>query len=419
MLALVDGDAFFASIEQAVKPHLKGKPVVTGKERNIVATASYEARAYGINLGVPLWDAKKMCPDLVILPTDYETVSLYSKRMHDIIRRFSPAVEEYGIDEAFADLKGLRSYHHASYEQIGDRLRNTVHSELGITVTVGIAKTKTLCKIAASLVKPNGLKLLKYLEDEKPYPVEDIWGVGPATAALLRKYSIHTAQQFASLSQERVEQLLNKPGVQTWQELNGIPSIEFEAQKLSYQSIGKTKTFTPPSRDKEYVFAQLLKNVENACMKARRYHQGAKKISIYLKKQDFRGMGIEAKLLRATAYPNDLTKIVRDLFEEVWIDTDYRATGVILSHLVPLNPIQPTLFDDPIQVANVQRLYGAVDMLREQYGKHSVHLAASLPAQRTQHISTRGDTPKRKETLLKGETKRLRLPLPMLQVTLR
>src|SRR3989344_7825990 len=110
MLAHVDGDAFFASVEQAVKPWLKGKPVVTGKERNIVAAASYEAKRFGVKRGVSLWDAKKMCPDLVVLPTDYETVSIFSKRMYAIMRRYTPAVEEYSVDEGFIDLTGLRRF---------------------------------------------------------------------------------------------------------------------------------------------------------------------------------------------------------------------------------------------------------------------------------------------------------------------
>src|SRR5688572_2768260 len=95
----VDGDAFFASVAQAVDPRLKGKPVVTGQERGIIAAASYEAKALGIRRGVSLWDARKICKELVVLPTDYETCSLYSKRMYEIIREYTPNVEEYSIDE--------------------------------------------------------------------------------------------------------------------------------------------------------------------------------------------------------------------------------------------------------------------------------------------------------------------------------
>jgi DNA polymerase-4/DNA polymerase V len=104
----MDADAFFASCEQAIHPELRGKPVVTGRERGIVAAASYEAKGRGVKRGMGLFDVKKVCPDVILLPSDYETYSLFSVRMFEILRRFSPDVEEYSIDEAFVDLTGLR-----------------------------------------------------------------------------------------------------------------------------------------------------------------------------------------------------------------------------------------------------------------------------------------------------------------------
>ena len=106
-----DGDAFFTSVEQAADPSLKGRPVVTGRERGIIACASYEAKALGVKRGISLRDARKICPQLVVLPSDYETYSLYSRRMFDIARRFPPIVEEYSIDEGFSAIAGLRSGH--------------------------------------------------------------------------------------------------------------------------------------------------------------------------------------------------------------------------------------------------------------------------------------------------------------------
>ncbi len=119
----LDADAFFASCEQAIHPELKGRPVITGKERGIVAAASYEAKARGVQRGVRLSEVKKLCPDAVILPSDYETYSLFSVRMFEIMRRFSPDVEEYSIDEAFVDLTGLRRSFHGSYEAIAEKMQ--------------------------------------------------------------------------------------------------------------------------------------------------------------------------------------------------------------------------------------------------------------------------------------------------------
>ena len=105
----IDGDAFFTSCEEAIQPELKGKPLITGGERGIVACASYAAKKLGIKRGIALHEAKRICPGLIVLPSDYETYSLFSRRMFNIMRRFTPQVEEYSIDEAFADLTGITS----------------------------------------------------------------------------------------------------------------------------------------------------------------------------------------------------------------------------------------------------------------------------------------------------------------------
>src|SRR5512143_740842 len=135
----VDADAFFASCEQAIHPELRGRPVITGKERGIVAAASYEAKARGVSRGVRLSEVKKICPEAVILPSDYETYSLFSVRMFEILRRFSPDVEEYSIDEAFVDLTGLRRSSHGPYELIARAMQTAIETELGITVSAGVS----------------------------------------------------------------------------------------------------------------------------------------------------------------------------------------------------------------------------------------------------------------------------------------
>jgi DNA polymerase-4/DNA polymerase V len=156
----LDADAFFASCEQAIHPELKGKPVITGKERGIVAAASYEAKARGVTRGVRLSDVKKICPDAVILPSDYETYSLFSLRMFAIIRRFTPDVEEYSIDEAFADLTGLRRNFHGPYSMIARKMQETVEKELGITVSIGVSLSKVLAKVGSKHKKPRGITMM-------------------------------------------------------------------------------------------------------------------------------------------------------------------------------------------------------------------------------------------------------------------
>ena len=418
----VDADAFFASCEQAIHPELRGRPVITGKERGIVAAASYEAKAKGIKRGMRLFEVKKVCPDAVILPSDYETYSLFSLRMFEIFRRFSPDVEEYSIDEAFVDLTGLRRSFHGSYAMIAGKLQETVEKELGITVSVGVSLSKVLAKIGSKHRKPHGLTLIPgrdihlYLEN---LPVEKVWGIGPNTAAFLNKHRITTALQFARKDETFIKNYLSKPYQEIWHELNGrsVYPVVTEA-KNSYQSISKAKTFTPPSTDETFIFAQLSKNLENACIKARRYMLAATRLIVFLKGQDFRSFGVEIRLSLPSAYPACLMGPLKEGFSRVFSpNTLYRQTGVVLAGLVPDDGSRYTLFDDTTKIEKMAKIYEAVDSLSGKYGKHIVQHGSSLPTrQQAQHEGDRGDVPVRKTETFKGENKRQRLGLPVLNI---
>jgi len=417
----LDADAFFASCEQAVHPEFKGKPVITGKERGIVAAASYEAKARGIKRGMRLFEVKKACPEAVVLPSDYETYSLFSLRMFEILRRFSPDVEEYSIDEAFVDLTGLRRSFHGPYGTIAQRMKETVETELGITVSVGVSLSKVLAKIGSKHRKPSGLTLIPgrdihiYLEK---LPLGKVWGIGPNTAAFLRKFGITTALGFAQQDDSFVHKHLSKPYMEIWHELNGRSAYPVTTEsKSSYQSISKARTFTPPSHDEPFIFAQLSKNLENACIKARRYKLSATRLIIFLRRQDFRDSGVEIRFNRPTSYPVELFDPLREGFDQVYQPhTLYRQTGVVLSGLVPDSDVQYTLFDNTAKIERMARIYNAVDALSGKFGKHTIQHAASLPTKiQSQHEGDRGDMPERKTDLLKGENKRQRLGLPMLR----
>src|SRR5450759_1134703 len=267
----IDGDAFFTSCEEVIHPELKGKPLITGGERGIVACASYAAKKLGIKRGVALHEAKRICPGLIVLPSDYETYSLFSRRMFNIMRRFTPQVEEYSIDEAFADLTGMRRALRASYESISLMIQTEIGREMGITVSAGLSITKVLAKVASKHRKPMGFTVIPgraiaaYLET---LPAEKVWGIGPATTDYLSKMGVKTALEFARLSEKTVRERFTKPGVEIWRELRGesvYPVLPEE--KSSYTSISKTKTFAPPTSDRDYLFAHLLRNLESACIK--------------------------------------------------------------------------------------------------------------------------------------------------------
>ncbi len=418
----IDADAFFASCEQAIHPELRGKPVITGKERGIVAAASYEAKARGIERGMRLFEAKKVCPEVILLPSDYETYSLFSVRMFEILRRFSPIVEEYSIDEAFVDLTGLRRAYHGPYEEIAKRMQDTIQQELGLSVSVGVSLSKVLAKIGSKHKKPHGLTFItgreihRYLEK---LPVQKVWGIGPNTAAFLDKHGVYTALDFARKDERFVKQYLSKPYQEIWHELNGrsVYPVTVET-KTSYQSISKAKTFTPASSDEGFVFAQLSKNLENACIKARRYSLAATRLIIFLRKQDFTSQGVEIKLSRPTAYPVELFGVLREGFKALFDPTAlYRQTGVVLSGLRSQSERQFDLFEDTTRIEKLSRVYRALDEIAGKYGKHTIGHGSSLPTKlQAQHEGERGDIPIRKKKLLKGETERQRLGLPMLHI---
>src|SRR5574341_2327350 len=219
----IDGDAFFASCEQSRRPQLQGRPVVTGKERGIAASMSYEAKARGVTRGMRLAEIRKVCPEAVMLPSDYETYSLLSTRFFAIVRRYTPDVEEYSIDECFADLTGLRRPLRLTYLQIAERIKKELDTALGFTFSVGLAPNKVVAKIASKWQKPSGLtaipdrELHRYLAQ---LPVWNVWGIGPQTTALLKKHGIETALQFAQRPEVWVKKYCSKPFYDIWQELN-------------------------------------------------------------------------------------------------------------------------------------------------------------------------------------------------------
>jgi DNA polymerase-4/DNA polymerase V len=414
----VDGDCFFASCEVARRPELRGKPVVTGLERGIVSSLTYEAKARGIGRPMPLWEVRKLCPEVVCLPSDYETYSLYSLRMFNIVRRFTPAVEEYSIDECFADLTGLRRPLGMSYEKMAERIKSALDNELGFTFSVGLSTSKVLAKIGSKWKKPSGLTVIPGREIDYflgRTAVDQVWGIGPQTGAYLQKQGIHTALQFIEQEEGWVERNLAKPHREIWRELRGEMVHAVDTQKKnSYQSISKTKTFTPPSKSPEYIFSQLSKNAENACIKLRRHGLGTQKVFFFLKTQEFRYFGYEFALSHPTDNPVEIIRMMDKYFSSVYTASRFfRASGVILMGLRPQTSRQGDLFSEVLAAERISRIFASTDELARRYGKHSLFLGSSFQAMTgAQHAGERQNVAARE--LFRGETVRKHLAIPFL-----
>lgn len=421
----VDCDAFFTSVEQSLNPELRNKPVITGKERGIAASMSYEAKAKGVTRGMRLHDIKRICPDCVLLPNDYESYSLVSKRLYGIIRRFTPDVEEYSIDEAFAELTGLRRIYRTSYENIALKIKQTIQSELGFTVSVGLSLTKSLAKICSKQNKPDGFTCVKGYELHdflKNIPTERVCGFGPSSTALLKKNRIYSIFDFVNRPEIFAKKLFGKIGIELWNELRGtlIHPVNMEAKK-DQVTLSKVKTFTPPTNDKAFVRAQLLRNVESAFIKLRRHHLRTKEIFILLRNHEYRGMSLGAELTRETSSTMEVVSMISQLFEKLFCSNQkYRQSGIVLCNLKADKDTQYDLFEDPCQIQSLKSLSQCTDEINNRFGKHAIHLGSTHYLTKfAQHIGKRGDFAQRKKNLLKGENFRQRINIPLWNIQMK
>jgi DNA polymerase IV len=205
-----DADAFFASVEQRDDPRLRGRPVIVGG--GVVLAASYEAKAYGIRTAMGGRQALRLCPDAVVVPPRFSAYTEASRAMFDVFEDTSPVVEGLSIDEAFLDVRGMERIA-GTPEQIAVRVRAAVRERVGLPVTVGVARTKFLAKVASGVAKPDGLLVVpadRELAFLHPLPVECIWGVGPATAAKLHAWNVRTVGQLAALSEPTLVAMLGQ-----------------------------------------------------------------------------------------------------------------------------------------------------------------------------------------------------------------
>ncbi len=392
----IDGDAFFVGVEVAKNPALKGLPVVTGEERGIVSALSYEAKALGITRGMPIFQVEREFPSVRILPGDYKAYVHYSDMMFAIVRRYAYGIEEYSIDECFADFTGLDRTLKKSYKEIAAQIKNEVSAELGLSVSVGLAPSKVLAKVASNWVKPNGLTEITQVTISDfltKTPIGKVWGIGPKTSEFLTARGIHTANDFKMKDHGWVEQCLSKPYETIWRELQGEPVMAVDIEiKTAYSSIQKTHTFHPPTNDKEFLWSQLSKHIEDACKKARHYDLVPKKISIFLKTQNFKFATRTVTLPVPSSAPEISLALARAQFDEMHTNgLLYRTAGVTLLELVPNFVLQDDLFGGTNKAKKLELIYKQIDSLEEKFGKRMVHLGSTHNALEQKEKGTKAD----------------------------
>lgn len=392
----IDGDAFFVGVEIAKNPKLKGLPVVTGEERGIVSALSYEAKALGVVRGMPIFRVKKEFPHVIILPGDYASYAEYSSRMFEIVNRYAYGVEEYSIDECFADVTGLDRTLKMPYRKIAERIKKEINDELGLSVSIGLAPTKVLAKVASNWVKPNGLTIID-IETASMFlakvPIGKVWGIGQRTADVLIRRGVHTALDFSNQSLSWVNMCLSKPYETIWRELNSVSLMEVNTEtKDIYSSIQKTHTFHPTTNDKTFLWSQLSKHIEDACRKARYYKLVPKKISIFLKTKDFKIVSAGVAFPSPSNSPETSLSLAHTLFKKIHTEgVLYRTAGVALEDLVSNFVSQKDLFGGTLKGDKFDVIHKQIDSLEEKLGKRVIYLGSTRQALKHKTVGTDAD----------------------------
>ncbi|MFN3485509.1 MAG: DNA polymerase thumb domain-containing protein [Planctomycetota bacterium] len=361
----VDIDAFFASVEQLLDPRLRGRPVAVGS--GVVASASYEARARGLHNGMPLHQARRLCPDLTVLPGRHDVYRCFTDALWDLLRRLAPAVETH-LDEAFADFSGTERAFPDPWALARD-LKEAAFRETGLRVTVGAARTRLLAKLAAQSVKPDGLRVLAPGEEDSfllPLPVEALPGVGPRTAELFGDLNLRTVADLRALPRETLRRLLGRPGEVLYDRARGLDTRPLRAGEIP-RSVSRETSLESPSADPAVLEPLLSYLLDRALGALRRAGLRARTLTVRLGYADGPQEEV-SETAGPTAGAAELQPRARVLLGRLHRRrVALRRLGVVLSNLV-LESGQLELFGDPRRRA----LEAAVDAVRRRYGHGAI-----------------------------------------------
>lgn len=377
----VDMDAFYASVEQRDNPDWRGKPVIVGGTgaRGVVATASYEARKFGVGSAMSMSKARKLCPNGIFVDGNHAYYEAVSAELMEILSSFSPAVEPLSLDEAFLDIDGL-SRHYESPVAMAHAVKKRIYDELGLVASVGIGANKYLAKLASDLEKPNGLVWIR--DDEirevlRPLPVTRLWGVGSFTASKLMAKGIATIGDVADTPLGVLVDLLGKQAY-TFKELaEGIDRRKVVPVRKA-QSIGNEETFPEDIWARADVVKELLRLSEKVGGRLRRSGHFAMTITLKVRFATFRTVSRSVTLKEAACYDEVIYRTACELYDKLHANEPIRLLGVTASHLTEMEEV--SLFVDDAE-AKKKSLYQTVDALKAKFGS-SIITKANLIAKK-------------------------------------
>jgi DNA polymerase IV len=376
----VDLDAFFAAVEQRDRPELRGRPVVVGgggpNQRGVVSAASYEARRFGVRSAMPLRTAGRLCPDAVFLPVDGRKYQHVSREVMAILRRFTPLVEPISIDEAFLDVTAS----HALFgdgQAIASAIKRAVRTELGLTISAGVATTKLVAKIASDLRKPDGLVVVPPGTEAAflaPLSIGRLWGVGAKTAAVLAEHGVSTIGDLAALDPAGLGRRMGSHAATLVARAHGLDGDRVVSEGEGAKSIGHEHTFDKDTADAELIERTLLAMADGVAGRLRSSGTLASTVAVKVRDAAFRTVTRQRTLPRPTDLTEPIFAVALALARPETRGKRIRLVGVTASGLQ--HGSQLGLFEATAERRH--RLAEASDTLRRRYGHSAVTRARLL-----------------------------------------
>jgi len=392
-IALVDCDNFYVSCERVFNPKLKDKPVVVlSNNDGCIIARSQETKALDIPMGAPFFQYQKFIQNhnVKVYSSNYALYGDMSKRVMETLKCFSPHVEIYSIDEAFLELTGFKD---KSLTEYGTIIRNTIKKHIGIPVTIGIAPTKVLAKIATRIAKRD--KTLKGAFDITSHPnkidellasvaVEDVWGIGSQYTKLLNIKGILTAKDLKYASPKWIQKHLTIVGLRILKELNGEPCIPLEELPPAKKGIICSRSFGKPIETLEEINEAISEYVSRAAQKLRAQNSAASFLQVYLTTNPFKPEShyvnaITSTFLTPTSFTPELIHIARECIQQIFrTGYQYRRAGVFLGGITPKENIQLSLFSQASLTERNKRteLMATLNKVNRRWGKNTLQVAS-------------------------------------------
>jgi len=373
-----DADSFFASVEQRDDPSLRGRPVAVGG--GVVLAASYEAKAFGVKTAMGGRTARRLCPELVVVPARFKAYTEASRAMFDVFDDTSPVVEGLSIDEAFIDVRGMRRIA-GSPEEIARRLRDRVRAEVGIPVTVGVARTKFLAKVASGVAKPDGLLVVQPAEELAflhPLPVERLWGVGDKTAVKLHARGLLTVGQVAALSESTLVSMLGRAAGHQLHALAHNRDPRRVRVGVRRRSIGGQRAIGRGPHTEAELDSTLVALFDRVTGRMRRAQRVARTVVLRLRFDDMTRATRSHTISEATAQTRPLLGVGRELLAEarpLIAERGITLLGISLTNLLNADEVQLAL---PLERHMPTALDIALDSVRDRYGSDAIVRAVLL-----------------------------------------